>query len=136
MAKPTSRRLARRGLTLIEVVAGTVLMALLMTQLLSVSREHARQVRAAERKEQAVLELERLLADGFRNPAAGFVLSDGTLPDLGFSWKKERVIRDLDPQLRAEVVRVSVYDVAGSADIPLTQCEILIPAAPVLRATP
>lgn len=136
MALSTSRPARRRGLTLIEVVAGTVLMALLMTQLLSVSREHARQVRAAERKEQAVLELERLLADGFRNPAAGFVLSDGTLPELGLRWKKEKVIRDLDPQLRAEVVRVAVYDVAGSADIPLTQCEVLVPAVPTLRAAP
>jgi serine/threonine protein kinase HipA of HipAB toxin-antitoxin module len=105
-------------------------MGLLMTQLVSVAREHSRQVKAAETKETAVRAMERLLADWFRRPEAIPRSGLGSIAGSELHWKSAIVSRKLDRRLGADVLQVSLFDSTDSEAPAVTSCEILIPALP------
>jgi prepilin-type N-terminal cleavage/methylation domain-containing protein len=74
MSNTYSRRSDRRGLTLVEVIAGLVLLATLLTAVLGAFKTHAAQIRGARDRLKASAAAEELLSGW---------LAQGALPALG-----------------------------------------------------
>lgn len=125
-SKPFSERFRRKGLTLVEVVAATVLLGATLVAALSAFSAHREQLRRTIKKERAVLAVDGLMAEWFAN-------SDWeTIPDIGsfrefedLVWRRTR----FDPRRLGDAwpvsgFRVEVFErqTAGPA---LTSIEIL-----------
>lgn len=121
----------RRGITLIEVLAGTVLLSLLVVALVAGNAAHIRQAERAEDQRVAVDALEQLLAkwnlEGWPTTSSGVV-------NTKYLWQSrvERVERLGKAQ--GAVVRVELYK--NSSDPGLAKATQPVVHVDVIRSLP
>jgi prepilin-type N-terminal cleavage/methylation domain-containing protein len=110
-AVPAAAAMARRGMTLVEVVASLALLASLLVGLLLAKARFTRQSALADRRIEAVRAADRLLtewwADPARLPRHGAGRIDGPA-DL--SWQTSLVANPALGELGAQVVRLEIID--------------------------
>jgi Tfp pilus assembly protein PilE len=82
----------RKGLTLVEVVASLLLLACLLTGILTAYANHARQIRRAQLRLRAVTIADRMLTGWIRTSTAIPENSSGTVPDdATLKWQTRTV---------------------------------------------
>jgi len=118
---------ARRGFTLIEALAGSILLATLLVTVLLAKGNLARQNRQAADRVEACQVLETLLnqwwADRSKFPRNG----EGEVPgQAAWRWQTHVVENPQAKPLHAEVVAVALYPADGSADQPVARVEVLL----------
>ena len=124
----------RKGLTLIEVVAGMAMLGGLLSGVLVAYGRHVRQVRRAELRLAAVGATDRLLAGWFGAADSAVPRRrDGRMPgDKRFHWWTH-VLEDAKVQGAAglEVVRLEVFEEPKTAgdkkDEPLVAVDLVVP---------
>jgi prepilin-type N-terminal cleavage/methylation domain-containing protein len=105
------RRQYRRGLTLVEVIAGLALLSTLLVAVLTVTARTTRQSANATRRLQAIAGADRLLAGWWQDRAKLPRESSGHVPgDAGFVWRTTPVRNDAVNALAASVIRLEVFD--------------------------
>ena len=101
----------RRGLTLVEVVAGLALLSALLVTVLTAKSRATRQLASANRRLEAVAAADRLLVGWWQDRAHFPRQSSGRVPgDAGFAWRTSPVRNDAVNALAASVIRVEVID--------------------------
>jgi prepilin-type N-terminal cleavage/methylation domain-containing protein len=104
-----SRSSARRGLSLIEVIAATVLAGTLLAATLIASRQHSRQAKAAQTKQAAVAALDQLLESWSTSDALKPNRNQGTVPgDSALRWSR-RVLEAASDNRPFQVVRIAIH---------------------------
>ncbi len=113
------------GLTLIEVLAGIVLISTLLVTVLVTSGKHTRRIAEAQRQLQAAGALDRLMAQWHASNLPYPGATTGHLPDYPeWFWKSSwRVLPTDNPQWPVQVLRVEVF--SPDEDLPLAQVELL-----------
>ena len=107
----TSSRRRRRGLTLVEVVAGLALLAALLVAVLTAKARATRQLASANRRLEAVAAADRLLVGWWQDPAHFPRHASGRVPgENGFAWRTSPVRNDTVNALAASVIRLEVLD--------------------------
>lgn len=120
----------RRGLTLVEVVAGIALLATLLVSTLAAFRAHATQVRAAKNRLAAIAIADQLLSEWMTAGALPAIGQTETVHQrAGWSW---RIIRP-EPmielhRLGAMAVRLEIIDRTEMEPRILTSVEVLVTA--------
>ena len=129
-----STRCARKGLTLIEIVAASLLLGTMLTGALLAFTAHREQLRRATRKRQAVVALEQLLADWFTQPKWEELPRFGACPDNPeLVWvRTEFQPKQLGEQWPVKGIRVELYE-RGERARPLTSIELLDAEPPPVR---
>lgn len=132
MSNAYSKPSDRRGLTLVEVIAGLVLLATLLTTVLTAFKTHAAQIRGSR---------ERLKANEIAQELLSGWLARGALPAVGTQqavagtedWKWRLLANDLQPSgainigsVRVEIVRARN---AGDDEI-LASVVLVVPGNP------
>jgi type II secretory pathway pseudopilin PulG len=127
----------RNGLTLVEVVAGLLLLSTLLVGILKAYGNHVRQIKRAQQKLEAIALADRMLGEWFKNP--GWNILNGNYngntnvnkksnePQL--TWRTYTVEnRDLQKTLGVKIVRLEILNTvpAKENDI-LTAIEVLVP---------
>ena len=101
----------RKGLTLVEVIAGLALMASLLSTMVVAYSAHLRQHRNAQRKVLAVELLDRKLEEWRRTSQPIPVPAEGDFLDKPeFHWRSELVPNSTLHQFFGEVVRIEVRE--------------------------
>jgi prepilin-type N-terminal cleavage/methylation domain-containing protein len=127
-------RSAKRGFTLVEVVAGLTLLASLAVGVLLAARVHQRQIRFA-RERLAVIDLTDLLIESWQAQPSGIpVFASGPFgpvsADAGWRWQTRPVGRRLVFGLPVDVIRLEVFrtqapgEAAGGGGPPLRLCSV------------
>jgi type II secretory pathway pseudopilin PulG len=117
----------RKGLTLIEVIAGLLLMSTLLVGILTAGSRHMRQLRLAKQRLAAAAMADQLLtawAQSEQNLAVG----ECDAPDTaGLAWRVRPVERPSSPEsLGVEIVRLEVFDAkADPTKQPLISVDVL-----------
>jgi type II secretory pathway pseudopilin PulG len=123
------RRSAVRGLTLVEVIAGLVLLATLLASILVAFGSQAAQIRKSRDRLQAIELADRLLANwNSQNaiPVAGTEQSLAGTKD--WRWRiVEAASADLERAGLASVRLEVFYPIAGGPDQVLTAVDLLVP---------
>lgn len=116
-----------RGFTLIEIVAGTMLMGTLLTLLVLASAAHLRQIEASQTRIAALEQLDILL-EGANQQAVFTAPSGGELPGVpGVFWTSQYRPDTTAQEMGARVVRVECRRGSEPADRPPICCvEMLI----------
>ncbi len=129
MSNRCSRRSARTGLTLVEVVAGIALLATLLVSLLSAFRAHAAQIRSAQDRLRAIRIADELLATWMAAGVIPAVDEQESIPETtGWSWRIARAESSPDLQkLGAAAVRLEIVEASedSSARV-LTFVELMV----------
>ncbi len=125
----------RRGLTLVEVIAGLALMASLLATMVVAYSAHLRQHRNAQRKVLAVELLDRQLEEWRRASVPIPVPSAGEFLDKPeFHWQTELVPNATLAQFHSEVVRIEVREKQPPQRL---LCSLELPRPkPVTRGSP
>src|SRR3954447_17756598 len=110
--KPWRGRTRRPAMTLIEVIAGLVILGTILASLAIARGRFARQWSAADRKLTAVRALDALVADWMNVPGSAVPLNrQGAIPDMAKLIWRTRVLPDTAAtKLSAAIVRVEVLD--------------------------
>jgi type II secretory pathway pseudopilin PulG len=129
MSNAFSNSSARRGLTLVEVVAGLLLLATLLTAVLTAFRTHATQIRRARERLQANDMANELLrgwqAQGAMPPIGTQKLLDGT---DGWAWRIAANGFIQTEPVRIGSVRVDIVRPDGAAnDEILSSVSVVVP---------
>jgi hypothetical protein len=132
MSNAYSKPSDRRGLTLVEVIAGLVLLATLLTTVLTAFKTHAAQIRGSR---------ERLKANGIAQELLSGWLTKGALPPVGTrqalagteDWNWRLLANDSQPSgsinigsVRVEIVRSQ----NAAADEILASVVLVVPGNP------
>lgn len=127
-------RCVRKGLTLIEVVAASLILGTMLAGALLAFNAHREQLRKATRKRQAVVALEQLLADWFKQSSWEKLPRFGTCPGSPeLVWvRTEFQPRQLGNPWPVKGVRVDLYE-RGERTQPLTSIELLDAELPLAR---
>jgi prepilin-type N-terminal cleavage/methylation domain-containing protein len=129
-SSPAARRPPRRrGLTLVEVVAGLALLSTLLVAVLTTKARVTRQWSHAQRKLQAVAAADRLLAewwprrDVFPRQSSGRVAGDS-----GLHWQTTPVGNSALNGMRTSVIRLDIVEGRASrpADEVLASVEVIL----------
>jgi len=123
----TSRAKSRRGTTLIEVLAGLVVLGTLLASMAVARGRFMRQWADADRRLQAVHGADALLARWLASPASHVPApSSGALDGApGFTWRTT-VMRDRGAtSLGAFIVRLDVFDADVSRQKPVLSVDFL-----------
>jgi type II secretory pathway pseudopilin PulG len=130
----------RVALTLVEVIASTVLLTTLLALLLSAASAHLRQTRRAQQRLAAVAGLDRLLSSaqtGARVPWLATSVASGVLPGVeGLAWTSRRELRHDAAMWQAEVVRIEVRETDRPAETAVAVMELLVPRLSPRSPTP
>ena len=118
-------------MTLVEVVVGIALLAVLLVLILSSFRAHAAQVRAANLRMQAIRRADELLSTWTASggiPAVGESEQVPNSPE--WTWRIVRAAQSPElTQLGAESVRLEIVATPFAVeDLPLTSVELVVPA--------
>ncbi|MEZ6192078.1 MAG: type II secretion system protein [Phycisphaerales bacterium] len=129
MQTSASTNCSRRGLTLIEVVAGLALMGTLLAAMLSAKGRFTRQQHHAQRVLVAVAALDDLLMESWH------VL--GTIEDTeygeiegqqGMTWRASVIEERAAEDWHCRIIRVEIIDATDNTDAePLARVELLAP---------
>jgi Tfp pilus assembly protein PilV len=112
----------KSGMTLVEVVAGLMLLATLLASLVTVKAGLMRQNRLAERRREAVSAADQLLAQWWQNPKTFPRSATGATPS-GLLWQTRVVPNPAAQAAGAQVVRLEVSDESGTQ----AALELLLP---------
>jgi hypothetical protein len=121
-------------MTLIEIVAGLVILGTILASLAVARGRFARQWAAADQKLAAVKALDAQVAEWMNVPGAAVPLNrQGALADApAYVWRT-RVLRE-EPKLSAIVVRVEALDRKHVSDrAPAASVDLLVHVAPTRR---
>jgi prepilin-type N-terminal cleavage/methylation domain-containing protein len=124
--KPSKRfsRRSRRGLTLIEVVAGLALMATLLAATLTLKSRFARQRVAADQKRRATAAADALLTTWWTDPLHWPVRAAGRVPnDPDLSWQTRVVANAPVDAIGARVARLEIESASG----PVLAVDLVLP---------
>jgi len=113
------RSVPRRGLSLVEVVAGVALLATLLVGIVLAAGRHGAQLRAAEQRLAAVRAADRLLAQWYGEPAGPPRDATGPVTGApGLVWRTRPLVQPDAEQLGLEIVRLEIRErgVAQSAE--------------------
>lgn len=110
------RTTKRPAMTLIELIAGLVILGSVLAALAVARGRFARQWAAADRKLHAVKALDALIAEWMQAPAPQIPVNrQGALPDVkNCVWRARASRHSGSSKLNAEVVRVEVFDRADA----------------------
>jgi hypothetical protein len=98
-------------MTLVEVVGGLGLLATLLVGLLLAKARYTRQAAAADRRLQAVVAADALLAGWHHAPRSLVRAGSGAVPGGGeFSWRTQGIVNAPVGELGAAVVRLEILD--------------------------
>ena len=123
----------RRAMTLIEIVAGLVILGTILASLAIARGRFMRQWAAADRKLVAGKALDGLIADWMRVPLVP-LNRQGALGDgKHFIWRTHTV-RSPDAILSAAVVRVEVFDREEKLSAPILSVDLMVHSVPKQRA--
>ena len=126
MSRRFSKRCVRRGLTLIEVVAGIALLSTLLVAILVSYRAHAAQVRAAKRRLQVIDFADQQMATWMSTGRTPPIGKKGESTDGKYSWKIVRGEATTAKRLGLDVARLEVRSKQQSAgDTALATVEFL-----------
>jgi len=121
----------RRGLTLIEVVAGLALLASLLVGCLTAYGHHVRQVRQARQRLAAVRAADALLAQWFQESGRIPVAAQNSFAGAGQLCWRTRLISDPGAELLAsQVVRLEILPPLDQPDrTTILSIDVLAPKA-------
>jgi prepilin-type N-terminal cleavage/methylation domain-containing protein len=121
----------RRGLTLIEVVAGLALLSVLLVAVLTAKARATRQWINSARRLEATAAADRLLTRWWPDRAHFPRDAAGRVPgDSGLFWRTSTVRNDAVNSLVASVVRLEVLDGRTNPPVTLSSVEIVLDDAP------
>jgi type II secretory pathway component PulJ len=124
---PPARTRARRATTLVEVLLGLTLLAVLLVSILTVRSRAARQMVLARARQDAARAADRLLTRWCSDPVTFPRGATGVMPDAPqFTWRTRVVDNRSARNLGASVVRLEVSD--PEAPEILVAVEVLLPA--------
>ena len=121
-------------MTLIEIVAGLVILGTILASLAIARGRFARQWAAADRKLAATKAVDEMIAGWMESTPPRVPLNrEGVLPGVAKHVWRTRVLRDAGAQkVLADIVRVEAYEV-GAADravMPVVAVDLLVHRAP------
>lgn len=122
---------ASRGMTLVEVVVGIALLAMLLVLILSSFRVHASQIRSAKQRMEAIRRADSLLTVWSASGGIPPVGEQEPIPERpGWSW---RIVRGTGSdelyQIGASAIRLEIVDSQDQQEkLPLASVELLVPA--------
>lgn len=125
----------RRGTTLIEVIAGLVILGTLLATMLVARSRFARQEKLATRRLQAIHALDAQIARWMDGPASAFPIStSGSLTESPNQiWRTRPVNRSSAKLLSAKAVHVEVID--PTEKDPIVAIDLLLHADPTEGAS-
>jgi len=120
-----------RGFTLVEVIAATAIMGVLLVGIVMAKSRHTRQWAAAQRKLQAIEATESFLSSHWTDRAKFPRESEGELEGGDqLRWRTRQVPSDGAEQLKAAVVRLEVWDEREPTSLePLVSVDLLLEQA-------
>lgn len=125
-----SRPLRRRGMTLVEVVAGIALLSTLLVMILMAHRNHSAQIRKAKDRMKAIRVADELLSVWMASVSLPRIGQREEVPGVsGWHWQiiPVPVTNDLS-LLRATSVRLEIVDGSRpSGDKLLASVELMVP---------
>src|SRR5690349_172755 len=133
MQPPPPRLKTRTAMTLIEVVAGLVILGTILASLAIARGRFARQWSAADRKLTAVKALDALVTEWMNAPGEGAVPLDrqGRIGDAkGLIWRTHATQSPESRRLSAMIVRVEVFD---RAEFPVAAVDLLVHVPPATQ---
>jgi hypothetical protein len=128
-------------MTLIEVIAGLVILGTILASLAIARGRFARQWSAADRKLAAVRALDAVVADWMNVPGSSVPLNrQAAVPDAPkFIWRTRPIPDPAATKLSAVIVRVEIFDRADAdrdSAIPITAVDLLVHLAPRRASRP
>lgn len=119
MLNPSSARFVRKGLTLVEVVAGIALLATILVTMLIAYRANAEQIRKAHDRKLAIELLDELLANWEQDLTVPVPGETGVFEDSPWSWRVVKVRQIPSSELPYGAIRVEVLHTAidGQSDV-------------------
>lgn len=126
-----SGHLRRRGMTLVEVVVGIALLAVLLVLILASFRAHAAQIRSAKQRMEALRRAYELLSVWTASKSIPAVGEQDEIPETpGWIWRIVRTSRSDDLyKLGAAVIRLEIVATPETlGDLPLAAVELLVAA--------
>lgn len=137
-SKPYCVSRGRSGLTLVEVVAGLLLMSTLLVGILTTCGRHTRQIKRARQQMAAAALADRLLTEWARDPEQRFT-ENGCDPsdESGLSWRWRTVESGNVPEtMGIEIVRLEILSAKfHEEEKPLVAVEIVRPLQQIDSAT-
>lgn len=129
---------SRRGLTLIEVTAGLLILSTLLVGILVAFQRHARQIEKAERTLTAIEAADALLGKWFTNTAAFPKQSSGDVAgDDSLSWETTLLNAATGELPDIQIVRLEIQDRASSdGKKPLAAVEVVLRQVAAAREEP
>lgn len=117
---------ARRGVSLIEVLAGSALVGIVLVGAVLAHVRLERQRAMLLRKEAAILAADRMLSDWWKTPDAIPRRGHGPLSNDGLSWQVETIV---DPVLEQLDVTKIAYIVLDGVEFPteIVRVEMVVP---------
>jgi prepilin-type N-terminal cleavage/methylation domain-containing protein len=126
-----SEHLRRRGMTLVEVVVGIALLAVLLVLILASFRAHAAQIRSAKQRMEAMRRADELLTVWTTSGGIPVVGEQEEIPETpGWIWRIVKTSGSDDLyQLGAAVIRLEIVATPETiGEFPLAAVELLVPA--------
>jgi prepilin-type N-terminal cleavage/methylation domain-containing protein len=110
MSNGSWKRFDRRGLTLVEVIAGLVLLATLLTSVLAAFKTHAAQIRSARARLQAAAAADELVAGWMAQDALPRVGTQKPLEGAdGWAWRLLTNESQRSGPVKIGCVRVEIF---------------------------
>ena len=110
------------GITLIEVIAGLVILATLAVSLLAAKEGFLHQWGSAERRLIAVQAADRMLSEWWQNIEQFPRGDEGVCPeDATLKWRTSVLVNEMLESLETQIVRLEIFDSTA-----LTQPQVLV----------
>lgn len=134
--KMNSRRLShywrRPGLTLLEVVAGLTLLASLLVGTMLAYGSHIRQVKAAQRRLEAIDIAEQMLVKWYESEEGVPPREEDVIVGTdGWRWRTTPLLSTEPHPFRVRTIRFEIFDPSeGVEPVPLVYVDLLAPEEP------
>jgi len=117
------------GLTLIEVLAATVILGVLLVSVVLAKARYTRQATVADRQLAAIQAADDLLAEWWSAPSALAADAQGKVAaDPSLLWRVQTVPNETADELAVRTVRLEILDAHSGADEqPLVFVDLLLP---------
>ena len=119
----------RRGVTLIEALAGLVILGTLLAGVTTARWRANQQYKDAERRLAATRALDALMAEWHASPTATVPLNTGGVLSQSprLLWRTTTRLEPSAKSLHALVAKVEVFDAVSPSRVPLLSIELLVP---------
>jgi prepilin-type N-terminal cleavage/methylation domain-containing protein len=131
----------RSAMTLIEVMAGMVILGTILSSLVVARSRYLHQWTLAGRKQAAVSAADSLLSNWWASPTRLPVNSSGNLNDQNLKWKTHVIPSESAQTLSTQIVRLEIFDNPQGADsapsaTPLAYVDVVLPTTEPSGKTP